>query len=328
MGCRFWSVSEPSHSPKSGSYSILRKYWLPRSSLPTSSPLVNRSASLCWAFPSLCVSLAPEPNHFDRLMMTHQLRPRDGSPSKLHLGGGGGGGDALKIQSVKNNVSHEKRPPHLDASSLPSFSRKRSKKPFGLGGRTKYEGGSVGGTMAATQMARFKSREYLDLVKSIGECKSKIEEDAIMKNEVGSAARPPEFRHRYFFYPVIPSPPPPKERTHSIPHHARLRATHAAHPLSTDPPPPPALALPSPRDSVCGRAGRVPQAEARGSQAGQVKASRVPASLALRGAPGSRRELRPHPRRQAVQRRLAHQQERLVLIPPSPAPTVPPGSLN
>ena len=33
-------------------------------------------------------------------------------------------------------------------------------------------------------MARFKSREYLDLVKSIGECKSKIEEDAIMKNEV------------------------------------------------------------------------------------------------------------------------------------------------
>ena len=38
--------------------------------------------------------------------------------------------------------------------------------------------------MAATQMARFKSREYLDLVKSIGECKSKIEEDAIMKNEV------------------------------------------------------------------------------------------------------------------------------------------------
>ena len=33
-------------------------------------------------------------------------------------------------------------------------------------------------------MARFKSREYLDLVKSIGECKSKIEEDAITKNEV------------------------------------------------------------------------------------------------------------------------------------------------
>ena len=38
--------------------------------------------------------------------------------------------------------------------------------------------------MAATQMAKFKSREYLDLVKSIGECKSKNEEDAIMKNEV------------------------------------------------------------------------------------------------------------------------------------------------
>ena len=88
-------------------------------------------------------------------------------------------------------------------------------------------------------MARFKSREYLDLVKSIGECKSKIEEDAIMKNEVGSAARPPEFRHRYFFYPVIPSPPPPKEKTHSIPHHARLRATPLTHFLLTPPPPRP-----------------------------------------------------------------------------------------
>jgi len=33
-------------------------------------------------------------------------------------------------------------------------------------------------------MVVVKSREYLDLVKSIGECKSKIEEDAIMKNEV------------------------------------------------------------------------------------------------------------------------------------------------
>ena len=90
--------------------------------------------------------------------------------------------------------------------------------------------------MAATQMARFKSREYLDLVKSIGECKSKIEEDAIMKNEVGSAARPPEFRHRYFFYPVIPSPPQ-KEKTHSIHHHARLRATPLTHFLLTPPPP-------------------------------------------------------------------------------------------
>ena len=47
--------------------------------------------------------------------------------------------------------------------------------------------------MAATQMAKFKSREYLDLVKSIGECKSKIEEDAIMKNEVSD--RRGEGRH-------------------------------------------------------------------------------------------------------------------------------------
>ena len=90
VGCRFWSVSEPSHSPKSGSYSILRKYWLPRSSLPTSSPLVNRSASLCWAFPSLCVSLAPEPNHFDRLMMTHQTAtPRWLTQQTAHLPLGG-----------------------------------------------------------------------------------------------------------------------------------------------------------------------------------------------------------------------------------------------
>ena len=170
VGCRFWSVSEPSHSPKSGSYSILRKYWLPRSSLPTSSPLVNRSASLCWAFPSLCVSLAPEPNHFDRLMMTHQTaNPRWLTQQTASRAGG----DALKIQSVKNNVSHEKRPPQLGRLELTELQQKEKQKNpsgWGAGGRSTKEGRVVereGGTMAATQMARFKSREYLDLVKSI-----------------------------------------------------------------------------------------------------------------------------------------------------------------
>lgn len=168
---------------------------------------MNRSASLCWAFPSLCVSLAPEPNHFDRLMMTHQTaNPRWLTQQTASRAGG----DALKIQSVKNNVSHEKRPPQLGRLELTELQQKEKQKNpsgWGAGGRSTKEGRVVereGGTMAATQMARFKSREYLDLVKSIGECKSKIEEDAIMKNEVGSAARPPEFRHRYFFYPVIP----------------------------------------------------------------------------------------------------------------------------
>lgn len=37
---------------------------------------------------------------------------------------------------------------------------------------------------AAANMSKLKSREYLDFVKSVGECKSKIEEDAIMKVEV------------------------------------------------------------------------------------------------------------------------------------------------
>lgn len=37
---------------------------------------------------------------------------------------------------------------------------------------------------AAATMAKQKTREYLDLVKSIGECKSKLEEDAIIRKEV------------------------------------------------------------------------------------------------------------------------------------------------
>ncbi len=59
-------------------------------------------------------------------------------------------------------------------------------------------------------MAKFKSREYLDLVKSIGECKSKIEEDAIMKNEVRLAAfnnTHPTSEHACERQKALPPPP-------------------------------------------------------------------------------------------------------------------------
>ena len=112
-----------------------------------------------------------------------------------------------KITSLTKSVHHNPQLGRLELTELEQKEKQKNPSGWGAGGRRTKEGRVVereGGTMAATQMARFKSREYLDLVKSIGECKSKIEEDAIMKNEVGSAARPPEFRHRYFFYPVIP----------------------------------------------------------------------------------------------------------------------------
>ena len=176
-------------------------------------------------------------------------------------------------------------------------------------------------------MARFKSREYLDLVKSIGECKSKIEEDAIMKNEVGSAARPPEFRHRYFFYPVIPSPPQ-KEKTHSIHHHARLRATPLTHFLLTHPPPP----LPSPSPLLVTRFV--------GAQVVYLKRRLADPKL-------DKSKLREYLLRLLYVELLGHDasfghihavklcsdasltnKKGWSLFPPSPAPTVPPGSLN
>ena len=166
-------------------------------------------------------------------------------------------------------------------------------------------------------MARFKSRST-DLVKSIGECKSKIEEDAIMKNEVG--VQP--FRLNSDRY-SIHDPFPQKRKTHSIPHHARLRATPLTHFYRPPPPPFPLLVTRFVGAQVVYLKRRLADPKLDKSKLREYLLRLL--YVELLGHDASFGHI--HAVKLCSDASLTNKKG-WSLFPPSPAPTVPPGSLN